>query len=106
MRILSLEERMDHVPTADYVRAYSLLVGEERAKEIVDDMIANLTANPDDHMVLAPQFIALLALFSTAGRALAAALLKPEEQLQHQRDLARQHPRVLEEFPHLAELLP
>jgi len=98
---IPLDERANHVPRADYERAYALIEGEIRATGTVEEIFARLRANPDDHLVLDPKFIALLALVSQAGKALAAALLDVDELNRLQLALAREFSAVAEAFPTL-----
>lgn len=102
MRV-SIEERANYVSRSEYERAYTFLEGSEQAKVTVAEMFDGLERNPDDHIVLDPKFVALLALFSDAGRTLAAALMAPEEVRRLQEELAREYEAVGTEFPDVTQ---
>lgn len=95
----SLEQRANYVSREEYERAYALIEGAEQAKMTVAQVFDGLERNPDDHIVLDPKFIALLALFCESGRQLAAALLEPAEVKTLQQELAREFAGVREAFP-------
>jgi hypothetical protein len=95
----TIEERADWVPRADYERAFTLVEGPERGRAMVNEMWSNLEKDPDAHVVNEPTFIALLAFFSDAGRALARALLTPDEVRRLQRDLWAAYPSIRSAYP-------
>ena len=97
----SVHERASFILPEDYVRAYTLLLGEEKAREVVAEEFAQLRADPENQLVLGPKFIALLAMFSDSGRALAKTKMSDVELLRLQRALCQEYATIRDAFPHV-----
>jgi hypothetical protein len=94
-----LIERLTYVPYDDFVRANGLMASPEDGALAVQQVIDRLRANPDHDFVMGPNFLAVLALFSVQGRAIAEAHMSTDEILQRQRELAVTRPAIRHEFP-------
>jgi hypothetical protein len=96
-----VHERASFITPDEYVRAYTFVVGEREAKKIVADDFPRLRADPENQLVLGPEFIALLALLSESGRALARTKMSDAELLRLQRALCEEYATIREAFPHV-----
>ena len=72
---------------------------DDAAAEAVREYISPLRAQPDAHIVMGPDFLSLLALFSSMGRSIAENAMSLAEIRRRQRYLARQFPAIAREFP-------
>jgi hypothetical protein len=95
-----LFERASSVPYADYVRACVLMApNDDAAAEYVRNTISALRAEPDAGVVMGPDFLCVLALFSSMGRSMAENGMSLAEITRRQRHLARQLPAIARQFP-------
>ena len=98
----ALFERASSVPYADYVRVCVLMASnDDEAAEWVRSTISALRAepDPDPDFVMGPDFLCVLALFSSPGRIMAESAMSLAEIKRRQRRLAHQHPAIAREFP-------
>jgi hypothetical protein len=94
-----LIERVTHVPYDDFVRANSLMASPVEGAPAVQQVIDRFRANPDHDFVMGPNFLAVLALVSERGRAIAEAHMSVEDILERQRQLALTRPAIADTFP-------
>jgi hypothetical protein len=94
-----LIERAVSVSYDDFVRAHHLMAPREVAEAALREILASLRASPENTMVMGPEFLAVLALFSERGRQMAEAAMPLDELQRLQRRLAKTTPAIARAFP-------
>lgn len=94
-----LIEKAVSVPYDEFVRAHYLMAPREVAEAALKEILASLRASPENTMVMGPEFLAVLALFSERGRQMAEAAIPLDELRRLQTHLAETTPAIAREFP-------
>lgn len=101
MRDRELIEQVTYVPYDDFLRAHHLITTPDQALSAIDVVLDRIRKRPEDDFIMGPDFLAVLALFSAPGTAIAEANMSRDEISFRQRELARKISAIAYEFPSL-----